>query len=128
MTCYKAPWVRSWLSAIPNLLVLLYCLGAGLVPWAGFGALQWDIFAVRFRAEHFLWIVCVVCILCLSCFRVCSLLPCGRRGLTSWLLFVMFNCVFVTFLCDILCQVWYLIVSIPDLYRLSYLSYTFSVT
>ena len=30
-------------------------------------------------------------------------------------LFVMFNCVFVTFLCGILGQVWYLIVSIPDL-------------
>ena len=29
-------------------------------------------------------------------------------------------CVFVTFPCGILGQVWYLIVSIPDLYRLSY--------
>ena len=55
-------------------------------------------------------------------------LSAAGRGLTSWLLFVMFNCVFVTFPCDILGQVWYLIVSIPDLYRLSYLSYTFSVT
>ena len=40
--------------------------------------------------------------------------PAGK-GLTSWLLFVMFNCVFVTFTCGILGQVWYLIVSIPDL-------------
>ena len=48
---------------------------------------------------------------------LCS--PAGN-GLTSWLLFVMFNCVFVTFPCGILGQVWYLIVSIPDLYRLSY--------
>ena len=32
----------------------------------------------------------------------------------------MFNCVFVTFPCGILGQVWYLIVSIPDLCRLSY--------
>ena len=31
-----------------------------------------------------------------------------------------FNCVFVTFPCGILGQVWYLIVSIPDLFRLSY--------
>ena len=38
----------------------------------------------------------------------------------SWLLFVMFNYVFVTFPCGILGQVWYLIVSIPDLCRLSY--------
>ena len=35
--------------------------------------------------------------------------PAGKR-LTSWLLFVMFNCVLVTFPCGILCQVWYLIV------------------
>ena len=32
----------------------------------------------------------------------------------------MFNCVFVTFPCGILGQVWYLIVSIPDLCHLSY--------
>ena len=47
--------------------------------------------------------------------------PAGKR-LTSWLLFVMFNCVFVTIPCGILGQVWYLIVSIPDLCHLSYLS------
>ena len=44
----------------------------------------------------------------------------GKGLLTSWLLFVMFNCVFVTFPCGILGHVWYLIVSIPDLCRLSY--------
>ena len=38
--------------------------------------------------------------------------------LASWLLFVMFNCDFVTYPCGILDQVWYLIVSIPDLCRL----------
>ena len=59
---------------------------------------------------------------------VAALWSAAGRGLTSWLLFVMFNCVFVTFPCDILGQLWYLIVSVPDLYRLSYLSYTFSVT
>ena len=48
--------------------------------------------------------------------------PAGK-GLTSWLLFVMFNCVFVTFPC-MLRQVWYLIVSIPDLYPISYLKYS----
>ena len=37
-----------------------------------------------------------------------------------WLLLVMFNCVFVTLPCGILGQVWYLIVLIPDLCRLSY--------
>ena len=45
--------------------------------------------------------------------------PAGK-GLTSWLLFVMFNCAFVTFPCGILGQVLYLIVSIPDLCRFSY--------
>ena len=42
--------------------------------------------------------------------------------LTSWLSFVMSNCMFVTFPCGILGQVWYLIVSIPDLCPLSYFS------
>ena len=35
--------------------------------------------------------------------------PAGK-GLTSWLLLVMSYCVFVTFLCGILGQMWYLIV------------------
>ena len=48
-------------------------------------------------------------------------LPAGRR-LISWILFVMFNCIFVTFPCGILGQVWYLIVSFSDLCRLSYFS------
>ena len=46
--------------------------------------------------------------------------PAGK-GLTSWLLFVMFNCVFITFPSDILGQVWYLFVSFPNLCCLSYL-------
>ena len=47
--------------------------------------------------------------------------PAGKR-LTSWLSFVMSNCVFVTFPCDILGQVWHLIVSNPDICPLSYFS------
>ena len=42
--------------------------------------------------------------------------PAGK-GLTSWLSFVMFNCVCVTFQCCIIGQVWYLIVTIPVLYH-----------
>ena len=38
--------------------------------------------------------------------------PAGK-GLTSWLLFVMFKCVFVTLPCGVLGQVWYFIVLIP---------------
>ena len=41
------------------------------------------------------------------------------KGLTSWLSFVMSNCVFVTFLYGIPGQVWYLFVSIPNLCPLS---------
>ena len=56
----------------------------------------------------------------LSCLLIAALLSPAGKGLTSWLLFVMFNCVFVTFPCGILGLVWYLIVSILDLCRLSY--------
>ena len=45
--------------------------------------------------------------------------PIGK-GLTSWLLFVMSNCDFVSFPCGILGQVWCLIVLIHDLCHLSY--------
>ena len=44
----------------------------------------------------------------------------AKKGLTSWLLFVRFNCVFVTLPCGLLGQLWYLIVSVSDLCRLSY--------
>ena len=67
-----------------------------------------------------------LCYLCLVFFAMLSRLfiaafwsPVGK-GLTSWLLFLMFNCNFVTFPCGILGQVWYFIVLIPDLCRLSY--------
>ena len=42
------------------------------------------------------------------------------KGLTYCLSFVMSNWAFVTFQCGILGQVWYLIVSIPDICPLSY--------
>ena len=45
--------------------------------------------------------------------------PAGR-GLTSWHLLVVCIVCFVTFPCGILGQAWCLIVSIPDLCRLSY--------
>ena len=56
--------------------------------------------------------------LCLvfSCFRVCLLLHCGHLLGRADLLALVgdVNCIFVTFLCGILGQVWYLIVSFPD--------------
>ena len=45
----------------------------------------------------------------------------ARKGLTSCLSFVMFNCVFVTFPFGILGQVLDLIVLIPDLCHICYL-------
>ena len=56
-----------------------------------------------------------LCYLCLVFVMLSHLLiaalwsPVGKE-LISWLLFVMFDCVFVTFPCCILGQVWYLIV------------------
>ena len=51
--------------------------------------------------------------------RCCLVITCWER--TDLLALVcMFNCVFVTSPCGILSQVWYLIVSIPDLCHLSY--------
>ena len=66
-----------------------------------------------------------LCYLCLVFFMlshlfIAALWSTAGKGLTSWLLFGMFNCVFVTFQRGFLCQVWYLIVLIPDLCRLSY--------
>ena len=55
----------------------------------------------------------------LSHLFIAALWPPAGKGLTSCLSFVMFTCVFVTFPCHILGQVWYLIILIPDLCRLS---------
>ena len=63
--------------------------------------------------------LCLVFAMLLQLFIAALWSPVGK-GLTSLLLFVMLNYVFVTFPCGILGQVWYLIVSIPDLFRLSY--------
>ena len=46
----------------------------------------------------------------------CSLVvTCREKASLLALLDVMFSCVFITFPCGVLGQVWYLIVSIPDL-------------
>ena len=51
----------------------------------------------------------------------CSLVvTCWERANLLALLCVMLYCVFVSFPCGFLGQVWYLIVSIPDLYLLTY--------
>ena len=62
----------------------------------------------------------MLCVFMLSRLFIAALRSPARKGLTSLLLILMFNCVFVTFHSGILGQVWYLIISIPDLCRLSY--------
>ena len=63
----------------------------------------------------------------LSCLFITAFWSPDGKELTSWLLFVMFICIFVTFLCGILGQVWYLVVSILDLCRLSYSVFVFDL-
>ena len=50
----------------------------------------------------------------------CCLVVTYIKGLTYWLLFVVLTVCCVTFPCGIRGQVWYLIVSFPDLCYLSY--------
>ena len=64
--------------------------------------------------------LCYLCLVfvMLSRLIIASLSHAGK-GLTSCLLFVTFNCAFLTFPYVILGQAWYLLVMIPDLCRLS---------
>ena len=66
--------------------------------------------------------LCLVFVMLSRLFTAVLWSPAGKR-LTSWLLFVMSTCDFFTIPCGILGQVWYLIVSIPDLCILSYFQY-----
>ena len=62
---------------------------------------------------------CIVFVM-LSHLLIAALWSPAGKGLASWLWFVVLNCVVVTFPFGILGQVWYLIVSIPDICPLSY--------
>ena len=66
--------------------------------------------------------LCYFCIMfvMLSRLLIAALWSPARKGLTSWMSFVVLNCVVLTFPCGILGQVWYLIVLIPDLGPLFY--------
>ena len=62
------------------------------------------------------------CILCFSCFRVCScclVVTCWENADFLALAGDVY-CIFATFICGVLGQGWYLIVSFPDLCHLSY--------
>ena len=72
------------------------------------------------KTPSFLWIQFDICGLCLSVILSCLFLaalwsPAMGRADFLALLHVMFSCVFVTFQNGVLGQVWFLIVSIPDL-------------
>ena len=89
-----------------------------------------------------LWFCSVLCLLCLYArLFICALWSSAGKGLTFWLSFVVSYCEFVTFplvswvrcgTCHfpigILGQVWYLIVSIPDLCTLIYFAFLFNCT
>ena len=63
--------------------------------------------------------VCLVFVMLFASVQCCLEVTCWERA-DLLALVCDVNCVFVTFPCGILGQVWYLIVSIPDLCRLSY--------
>ena len=70
-----------------------------------------------------MWILFVVYVSCLSCCLFCSLQSCGHvlgKGWPLGSLVCGVSCVFVIFPCGVLDQVWYLIVSIPDLWFFPY--------
>ena len=63
----------------------------------------------------------LLCYLCfVSAVLSCLVVTCWERADLLDLLYVMFSCVFVTFPCGVLGQVWSLIVLIPDLCLLPY--------
>ena len=62
--------------------------------------------------------LCLVFLMLSRLFIAALWSPAGK-GLISWLLLVMFIVFFVNFPYGVLGQVWYLIVSFPDLWRLS---------
>ena len=60
--------------------------------------------------------LCYLCLLFVVLWRlfIATLWSTAGKGLASWRSFVMFYFVFATFPCGIRGQVWYLVVSIPD--------------
>ena len=96
-----------------------------LAPWNRFKPSIKIYFYWPFRGgTSFVDHLCYLCLVfvMLSRLFIAALWSPAGKGLTSWLSFVIFNCVFVAFPCGILGQVWYLIVLIPDLCHLSYLN------
>ena len=70
--------------------------------------------------DHLCYVRCLIVFVMLSRLFITASWFTAGKGLTSWRLFVMFNCIFVTFSCGIPGQVCYLIVLIRDLCHLLY--------
>ena len=68
--------------------------------------------------DHFCYL-CFVYVVFFSSVHCSLVVTCWELADLSALLFVIFYCVFVTFPCGAMGQVWCLIVSIPDLCLLS---------
>ena len=66
-----------------------------------------------------MFLFCLVFAMFCARLFICALWSPAGKGLTSWLSFVVSSCV-CHFPIGILGQVWYLIVSIPDLYTITY--------
>ena len=87
-------------------------------PHLNFGAVKHALALWPFQGgSSFVDCLCYLCLVFVIFSRliIATLWSPAGKGLTSWPLFVMFNCSFVTFPYGILGQVWYLILLIPDL-------------
>ena len=73
------------------------------------------------------FIFCLSLVYCLVCV-IQLVVTCWERANIMALLYVMFSCVFVTIRYDVLGQVLYLIVSIPDLCLLAYFALNRGIT
>ena len=84
---------------------------------------QWRYRTDCSKAALLLKIICVFfCFMCFSCFSTvycCLVVTCWESADLLTILGDVY-CIFVTFPYGMLGQVWYLVVSFPDLYRLAY--------
>ena len=81
---------------------------------------------MKIRINYYVTFVghlCILFIMSLRLFIAALGPPVGKADLLAFVGDVY--CIFVTFPCGILGQMWYLIVSFPDLCRLSYYGYVF---
>ena len=113
-------WDKSWTSSFYRTWFLysdLVCCRINNCDFQEFPCTVQCIKYDRSKSVPLLWTICVflclVFVMHLRLFIAALWSPAGK-GLTSWFLFVMVNCVLVTFPCDIPAQVWYLSLSIPD--------------